>query len=204
MVEPTRAGCCAARASLRRVGSGRRGPSGRPRHGPRASGTPACKVRRHPCSDKALWIPAFAGMTEEGLRVYVVRTITPACAGVTEEGLRVYAVRTITPACAGMTNKRLCCYSREGGNPVILLWNVPANSSTDHGWVRRPPTPAFPALSPRGGRWTPRSAACSSRRRSGLRRGSPGPTRCARRRRNRRRRRAAPRSGAAADWSPSG
>ena len=47
----------------------------------------------HPCSDKALWIPAFAGMTAQTL------------------------VR----------------HSREGGNPVILLWNFPVNSLTDHG-----------------------------------------------------------------------
>ena len=73
----------------------------------------------HPCSDKALWIPAVAGMTEEGV---------PGS-----------AVRTLIPAFAGMTNKRLCCHSREGGNPVILLWNFPANSLTDHGSGTPPP-----------------------------------------------------------------
>ena len=48
-------------------------------------------------------IPAFAGMTEEGLREIAVRTIIPAVAGMTEEGLREIAVRTIIPAVAGMT-----------------------------------------------------------------------------------------------------
>ena len=49
------------------------------------------------------WIPAFAGVTEEGLRSDAVRTIIPASAGVTEEGLRADAVRTIIPALEGMT-----------------------------------------------------------------------------------------------------
>ena len=47
------------------------------------------------------WIPAFAGMTEEGLRADAVRTIIPAFAGMTEEGLRADAVRTVIPAFAG-------------------------------------------------------------------------------------------------------
>ena len=63
----------------------------------------------HPCSDKALWIPAFAGMTAQTL------------------------VR----------------HSREGGNPVILLWNFPVNSLTDHGCAGTRSIPASP-IGPRG------------------------------------------------------
>ena len=52
---------------------------------------------------EAPWIPAFAGMTEEGLRADAVRTIIPAPAGMTVEGVPARAVRTIIPAPAGMT-----------------------------------------------------------------------------------------------------
>ena len=55
------------------------------------SGAPSC------ASGERRWIPAFAGMTEEGLRGDAVRTFIPASAGMTEEGLRAYAVRTIIP-----------------------------------------------------------------------------------------------------------
>ena len=57
----------------------------------------------HSCSVKAAWIPAFAGMTEEGVPGRAVRTLIPAFAGMTEEGVPGCAVRTIIPASAGMT-----------------------------------------------------------------------------------------------------
>ena len=50
------------------------------------------------------WIPAFAGMTEEGVPGCAVRTFIPAFAGMTVGGLRAYVVRTIVPAFAGMTS----------------------------------------------------------------------------------------------------
>ena len=49
------------------------------------------------CPENGLWIPAFAGMTEEGV---------PGC-----------AVRTFIPAFARMTALGLARHSREGGNP---------------------------------------------------------------------------------------
>ena len=60
------------------------------------------------------WIPAFAGMTEEGLRVYAVRTIIPAFAGMTAttpaigvSGAPSCAIgdRPWIPAFAGMTGE---------------------------------------------------------------------------------------------------
>ena len=69
----------------------------------------------HPSSLKAAWIPAFAEMTEEGLRAY--------------------AVRTIIPAFAGMTIKRC---SREGGNPLILPRVCHPSTFTDHGCANAP------------------------------------------------------------------
>ena len=91
---------------------------------------------RHPSSVKARWIPAFAGMTEEGVPGRAVRTIIPAFAGMTEEGVPGCAVRTLIPAFAGMTAQTPVRHSREGGNPVIVPRNRPASSFTDYGYGR--------------------------------------------------------------------
>ena len=37
------------------------------------------------------------------------------------------------PAFAGMTAPTLVRHSREGGNPVLLLWSFPVSSFTEHG-----------------------------------------------------------------------
>ena len=60
-----------------------------------ASGARACAV------GESRWIPAFAGMTEEGVPAVAVRTLIPAFAGMTEEGVPGRAVRTLTPAFRG-------------------------------------------------------------------------------------------------------
>ena len=65
--------------------------------------SPAVPATAWSCSASAAWIPAFAGMTEEGVPGCAVRTVIPAFAGMTEEGVPGRTVRTIIPAFAGMT-----------------------------------------------------------------------------------------------------
>ena len=91
----------------------------------------------HPCLVKAPRIPAFAGMTEEGVPGCAVRTLIPAFAGMTEEGVPGRAVRTLIPAFAGMTAMSLVRHSREGGNPSVFVAH-PWCSSGHVGRRRRP------------------------------------------------------------------
>ena len=73
---------------------------------PQGHGVYMCKVQNEiPVAQKS-WIPAFAGMTEEGLRASAVRTIIPAFAGMTEESPRAGAVRTVIPVKPALAKAR--------------------------------------------------------------------------------------------------